>query len=318
MNFPWLTVSLLLPLAGAVAVMLVPKPQTRTAKRVALGFAVATFLLVAGLTIGYLVPRLVRVDHARSVASSFEVGVHNSTLAIAVAVSVLGSSALAVPAAGGVRRSFGTEAKSLQVGFAAEAGIRAADLVAAGATADPSVVDLWLELVGGTQGSLDAEGPAVPGGLAIKMYPACYALQRPTAAVAELAADVDPDAVRRVVVRTPAGTVAPLIHSRPRTGLEGKFSIEYVGAATLLDGKVGIDTFTDVMVQRPEVRAMMKKVRRYRIEDSKMYSGEGSLVCASSLGAVGSSLASPRCSSGSRRSVTTCCVMALLNSLYTR
>ena len=63
-----------------------------------IGIAAALFC-VASLTIGYLVPRLVRVDHARSVASAFEVGVHNSTLAIAVAVSVLGSSALAVPAA---------------------------------------------------------------------------------------------------------------------------------------------------------------------------------------------------------------------------
>jgi 2-methylcitrate dehydratase PrpD len=34
--------------------------------------------------------------------------------------------ALAVPAAGGVQRAFGTAAKSLQVGFAAEAGVRAA------------------------------------------------------------------------------------------------------------------------------------------------------------------------------------------------
>jgi BASS family bile acid:Na+ symporter len=33
------------------------------------------------------------------VASAFEVGVHNSTLAIAVAVTVLGSEELAVPAA---------------------------------------------------------------------------------------------------------------------------------------------------------------------------------------------------------------------------
>jgi NADH-quinone oxidoreductase subunit M len=53
-NFPWLTVSLLLPLAGAVTVMLVPKPQTRTAKRVALGFSVATFVVVAIVAIGYL------------------------------------------------------------------------------------------------------------------------------------------------------------------------------------------------------------------------------------------------------------------------
>ena len=34
--------------------------------------------------------------------------------------------ALAVPAAGGVQRAFGSDAKALQVGFAAEAGVRAA------------------------------------------------------------------------------------------------------------------------------------------------------------------------------------------------
>ena len=38
--------------------------------------------------------------------------------------------ALAVPAAGGVQRAFGTAAKSLQVAFAADAGVRAAALAA--------------------------------------------------------------------------------------------------------------------------------------------------------------------------------------------
>ena len=58
--------------------------------------------------------------------------------------------ALAVPAAGGVQRAFGTDAKSLQVGFAVDAGIRAARLAAAGAQADPEAVDAWLGLVGGS------------------------------------------------------------------------------------------------------------------------------------------------------------------------
>src|SRR6185295_19392468 len=59
----------------------------------------------------------------------------------------------------------------------------------------------------------------------------------------------------------------------PTTGLEGKFSIEYVAAATVLDGKLTLETFTDAMVQRPAVRAMMAKTRRYRIEDQGTYSG---------------------------------------------
>lgn len=168
--------------------------------------------------------------------------------------------ALAVPAAGGVQRSFGTDAKSLQVGFAAEAGVRAATLVEAGATADVSAVDVWISLVGGEAGSLPDDQAAVPGGLAIKMYPACYALQRPTAAVAGLARQVDPASVRRVVVRTPAGTVTPLIHARPRTGLEGKFSLEYAVAAALLDEHQGFASFSDAAVLRPEARRLVELV----------------------------------------------------------
>src|SRR5215472_17493605 len=72
--------------------------------------------------------------------------------------------ALAVPAAGGVQRAFGTDAKSLQVGFAVDAGIRAARLAAAGAQADPSALDVWLALVGGSAHSwpsaVDPSGPA--------------------------------------------------------------------------------------------------------------------------------------------------------------
>ena len=77
----------------------------------------------------------------------------------------------------------------------------------------------------------------------------------------------------KIEIGFPPGTDTPLIHTNPQTGLEAKFSIEYSAAATVLDGKVGIDTYTDVMVNRPEARAMLKKVRRYRIEDAKMYSG---------------------------------------------
>src|ERR1700677_1395039 len=94
--------------------------------------------------------------------------------------------ALAVSSAGGVQRAFGTDAKSLQVGFAVDAGIRAARLAAAGADADPGALDAWLELVGGDPAAVDTTGPAIPDGLAVKIYPCCYALQRPISALAEL------------------------------------------------------------------------------------------------------------------------------------
>ena len=51
------------------------------------------------LDLGYAVPRALGVAHRQAIASGFEIGVHNGTLAIAVAISVLDSVALAVPAA---------------------------------------------------------------------------------------------------------------------------------------------------------------------------------------------------------------------------
>src|SRR6266487_4486171 len=170
--------------------------------------------------------------------------------------------ALAVPAAGGVQRAFGTAAKSLQVGFAAQAGVAAAGLVAAGASADPGALDQWLTLVGGDPGRLKLAGPAVPGGLAVKLFPCCYALQRPISAMRALleSEPLPADRVARVVVRTPEAAVQPLIHRRPTSGLQGKFSLEYAIAATLLDGHPGFASFTDEAVERPAARELVERV----------------------------------------------------------
>jgi 2-methylcitrate dehydratase PrpD len=168
--------------------------------------------------------------------------------------------ALAVPAAGGVQRAFGTAAKSLQVAFAAEAGVRAAALAGAGATADPRALEDWIALVGGDPAALTPAAAAVPGGLAIKRFPCCYALQRPIAAVHTLE-PVAADHIRRIAVRTPAASLAPLIHHFPATGLEGKFSLEYGIAAALLDGDPGFDSFTDAAVRRADAVRLARTVQ---------------------------------------------------------
>jgi 2-methylcitrate dehydratase PrpD len=179
------------------------------------------------------------------------------------AAGIAAAMALAVPAAGGVQRAFGTAAKPLQVGFAADAGVRAADLAALGASADPAAVDAWLELLGGDAEAL-AEGLSdpelIPGGLAVKLYPCCYALQRPIAALVELL-PIDASRVRAVQVEAPASAFVPLVHARPATGLEAKFSVEYAIAATLLDGPPGLRSFTDEAVARPEATALVERVR---------------------------------------------------------
>jgi 2-methylcitrate dehydratase PrpD len=106
---------------------------------------------------------------------------------------------------------------------------------------------------------VDVHGPAVPGGLAVKLYPCCYALQRPisaTLALGPLAAN----RVRAIRVATPACSLAPLIHHRPRTGLEGKFSLEYGIAAALIDRPPGLASFSDDAVRRPDAVRLTEAV----------------------------------------------------------
>ena len=79
--------------------------------------------------------------------------------------------------------------------------------------------------------------------------------------------------IEAIEIGFPTGTATALISENPQTGLEGKFSIEYVAAATLLDRKITLETFTDVMVQRPAVRALMAKVKRLHIDDGNVYTG---------------------------------------------
>ena len=173
--------------------------------------------------------------------------------------------ALAVPAAGGVQRAFGSMSKPLQVGFASGAGVRAAYLVAGGATADPAAVDHWVHLVADSPGGLTLGDEVIPGGLAIKLYPCCYALQRPITAGRELrrlaGSRIDPSAVRQITVRAPESTLQPLIHHRPSTGLQAKFSLEYAIAATLIDDDPGFASFSDAAVARPAAQQLLATVR---------------------------------------------------------
>lgn len=54
---------------------------------------------VASLAVGYFVPRLARIERRQAVAIGMEIGIHNGTLAIAVALNVLGNPAMSIPAA---------------------------------------------------------------------------------------------------------------------------------------------------------------------------------------------------------------------------
>lgn len=60
---------------------------------------ISVLFCVISLTVGYLVPKVLGMTHPEAMASGFEIGLHNSTLAIAVALTVLDSAQMAVPPA---------------------------------------------------------------------------------------------------------------------------------------------------------------------------------------------------------------------------
>lgn len=62
------------------------------------GPVTGTFCL-ASLTLGYAGARLLRLDKRQAIASSMEVGIHNTTVALTIALSVLDSTEVAIPVA---------------------------------------------------------------------------------------------------------------------------------------------------------------------------------------------------------------------------
>ncbi|WP_240519259.1 bile acid:sodium symporter family protein [Amycolatopsis antarctica] len=85
-------------LVGVIVVALVQEHRTLAEHAATVG-VLTVVLCVLSLAVGYWVPRLAGITRERAIASAMEIGIHNSTLAITVAISVLGSYELAVPAA---------------------------------------------------------------------------------------------------------------------------------------------------------------------------------------------------------------------------
>jgi 2-methylcitrate dehydratase PrpD len=96
----------------------------------------------------------------------------------------------------------------------------------------------------------------------VKKYPLCYCTHRAIDGVLDMLAvqPVTPDNVESIRVSTSRRNVAVLRNSRPQTGLEAKFSMQFAMASSLVAGRVGLGELTDDFVQRPDVQALMPKV----------------------------------------------------------
>lgn len=172
---------------------------------------------------------------------------------------------LALAQASGLRRSFGSDAKAIQVGAAAAAGVLAAQLAARGATATRDLS----RGPGGFEEAFGAAWAEPDGRLAvtqnwIKAYPCCLKTHSPIEAAEMARGRLGEDRSLTVTVHPRARQAAP--YDDVETGLEAKFSIPYTVAYTLLHGPPREPScFADV---DPRVRAFAAAKVEVRRDDS--------------------------------------------------
>jgi 2-methylcitrate dehydratase PrpD len=193
---------------------------------------------------------------------------------------------IAASLAGGLRQNFGTMTKPLHAGMAARNGVDAALLAQAGLTASEDIIEAPLgfrNVFTGNPSDLSQQTPDGDGtltlaeiaarlgnpwniadpGLSIKICPSCRATHFGMEAALEFRSSAATDwrQLSGVECLVPSHMESVLRYHDPRTGLEGKFSLEYVLARTLRDGVPKIDDFTDDRVNEPEIKDMIRKMR---------------------------------------------------------
>jgi aconitate decarboxylase len=182
---------------------------------------------------------------------------------------------LAASRAGTVIANAGTMAKSTHCGMAAAMGLDAALTAARGFTANPDIIearDGYAQAFFGSSfdpAALVEFGPPfriVDPGYAIKMFPSQYATHYAIEAAATLHPRIcGAESIRAVEVRTP---VMPYVdRPYPQTGLDGKFSFQYTATCALLDGTIGIATFSDARRFSADVEMTLPKVRLTQTPD---------------------------------------------------
>ena len=180
---------------------------------------------------------------------------------------------IATSLAGGTRQNFGTMTKPFHAGSAARNGVLAALLAKRGFTADEAILENPMgfcklfsgggdfDIAKATQGLGDPFDIVTPG-VSMKPYPCCRFTHRCVDAILYLIKEYRPRAedVERVECKTAEFVPQVVIHPRPKSGLEGKFSMQYCMAIALLDGEVGLRQFTDEKVLDPRAQELLKRV----------------------------------------------------------
>ena len=177
---------------------------------------------------------------------------------------------IAASRAGTVSANTGTMTKSTHCGNAGRMGLEAALLAAKGFTANANIFEHetgYAAVLFGDGFDLEAVtryfgNPyrLVDPGVAIKKHPSQYGTHRGIDAALDLQQrfSVDPERIAAVRIETPV--MRYVGRPYPETGLDGKFSFQYTVAASLLDCRIGIETFADEAVHRPQIKALLDKI----------------------------------------------------------
>jgi 2-methylcitrate dehydratase PrpD len=180
--------------------------------------------------------------------------------------------ALAASQASGLKENFGTMTKPFHAGHAARSGVLSALLAREGFTASEQAIEgpqgYFAVLGAGKREeqhleSLGAPWKILTSGVAVKPYPSCACTHSIIESALELQRThrITPEQIAEVTVGVHAAVPRILIHSRPRSGLEAKFSGEFSAAAALCEGRVGMATFRDDKTDDPAIAKLMKRVR---------------------------------------------------------
>ncbi|MBP0443518.1 MmgE/PrpD family protein [Roseomonas sp. SSH11] len=246
------------------ALLALAEAEALSVEDVTIAYA-AGFEVIAALSVSMAAPHYAKGWHSTATIGAIGAAAACARLLRLDAICTAHAIGLAVTQAAGTRASFGTMAKSVQAGNANLAGLRAARLAQLGFDAAPEALDgaMGFASLGGGALVLPALGGALlRHGLEVKKYPLCYATHRALDAVLDLRAahGLGLADVAAVHVHASPGALAPLIHHRPATGLDAKFSMEYAMAAALADGAPRLSTFSDAAVRRPALQAFLPRV----------------------------------------------------------
>lgn len=265
------------PMAGHATAVLVPAIFSVAESKGASGAAVLDAYIV-GLEALALVGNGVNLVH-------YERGWHStSTLgpfgAAAACARLLGLDARGVTAAlslafsmaSGSKLQFGTMAKPMHAGLAAQHGVMAATLAARGVrgTAEP-LEGHWgfRELFAGAGSPgyrpRDIGRPLAIAryGLKAKIHPCCASVHTAVDALIFLRTEHQFTAgdVESIEVLVNQVSYDNLRYPDPKTDTEARFSMQWAMALALLQGRLGLADFTPVALKRRELRAWLPRIR---------------------------------------------------------